>query len=235
MLSSYCCNRDNSSQPWRESFSDREQCHQSEMDFLPSASWGFTYLPLKPEPPNNLHGALFTFSNPRWTSFLILLQLFQIPFQERLRLLDAYTSVHDWRIHLKLGQCMRSDPLQAHTVSPPILLQQHNWSLVWHPASLSYHHPSIHPAGRKTSHGDGPKTKSQIWDLLIKQDTHISSILTLISGSCYLLAGSVFWAHCRNGGRVPSKRAESDKIVNVWGVICPLQNVTEPWESGSGG
>ncbi len=39
---------------------------------------------------------------------------------------------------------------------------------------------------------------------------------------------------CWRGARTPDT-AESDKIVSVWGVICPLQNVKVPRESGSGG
>lgn len=56
--------------------------------------------------------------------------------------------------------------------------------------------------------------------------TNLRQLLSL-SRKCFL-GPLLCWQ-----GRVPSKRAESDKIVSVWGVICLFQNVTDPWESRS--
>lgn len=51
-------------------------------------------------------------------------------------------------------------------------------------------HPLIITGWEEDPHRDFPKQKGQSEPLLIKQDTHISCIPCLISGSCYLPAGS---------------------------------------------
>ena len=61
--------------------------------------------------------------------------------------------------------------------------------------------------GREMEEEEGPpgppwgqsQTKRQIWTLLIKQHSHISCILSLISGSCYLSAGSAVRDHRHSG------------------------------------
>lgn len=152
---SYWCYRDNSSQSWRESFSDWKQCHQSQMDFLPSASWGFTYLLLRPEPlawSYTLHACNIALgsSNSRWMCSLILLQLFKIPYQERLRL--ATRCLHIWARLTHSSQIGAVHEIRSLTSTHSLSSNSHNsireteiWSDPKHPHQIAVP-PTIHPS-----------------------------------------------------------------------------------------